>query len=134
MDITPILDRELLVATRKRQLWGGRVCSAGILLTIGLATFGARYYWDHGQVSGHDMMARVAFQAFVWMLLAHAVMVFGVFAGRAAPSIALEKDRRTLDFLLATRLSNAEIVLGKLVACITSLPRNSPWECRSCCS
>ena len=33
----------------------------------------------------------------------------------------MEKDRRTLDFLLATRLSNAEIVLGKLAACMTFL-------------
>ena len=92
-----------------------------MLLTIILATFGARYYWDQGTVSDHDMMARVAFQAFLWMLLAQVFMIFGVFAGRAALSIAEEKDRRTLDFLLATRLSNAEIVLGKLVACMTFL-------------
>jgi ABC-type Na+ efflux pump permease subunit len=121
LDITPIFNRELLTATRKSGLWGSRAFSAAILLTIGLATFGARYYWDEGQVSNHDMMARVAFQAFLWMLLAQVFMIFGVFAGRAVLSIALEKDRRTLDFLLATRLSNAEIVLGKLLACMTFL-------------
>jgi ABC-type Na+ efflux pump permease subunit len=33
----------------------------------------------------------------------------------------LEKDRRTLDFLLATPLCNAEIVLGKLAACMIEL-------------
>ena len=36
--------------------------------------------------------------------------------GQAARCIAVEKDRRTLDFLLATRLSSAEIIVGKLAA------------------
>jgi len=118
LDITPIFTRELVAATRKTGLWGNRGFFAGMLLTIVLATFGARYYWDHGPVSDHDMMARVAFQAFLWMLLAHTVPIFAVLSARAALSIALEKDRRTLDFLLATWLSNAEIVLGKLAACM----------------
>jgi ABC-type Na+ efflux pump permease subunit len=121
LDIRPILNRELLIATRKTNLWGNRCFFAGMLLTIVLSTFGARYYWDQGQVPAHDMMALVAFQTFLWMLLAHAAVILGVFSGSAAPSIALEKDRRTLDFLLATRLSNAEIVLGKLAACMIFL-------------
>jgi ABC-type Na+ efflux pump permease subunit len=120
LDITPIFNRELFAATRRTGLWGNRGFFAGILLVIVLATFGARYYWDHGRVTDHDMMARVAFQAFLWMLVAHMLPVFSVFAQHAALSIALEKDRRTLDFLLATRLSNAEIVLGKLAACIAT--------------
>ena len=66
------------------------------------------------------MMARVAFQAFCWMLVATRSRSSASSRQRAA-SIALEKDRRTLDFLLATRLSNAEIVLGKLAACMTFL-------------
>jgi ABC-type Na+ efflux pump permease subunit len=118
LDITPILNRELLTVTRKTSLWGNRRLFAGMLLTIVLATFGARYYWDQGHISDQDMMAGVAFQSFVWMVIAHMAMIFGVFVARAAPSVALEKDRRTLDFLLATRLSNAEIVLGKLAACM----------------
>ena len=32
----------------------------------------------------------------------------------AAGAVAVEKDRRTLDLLLLTRLSNVELVLGKL--------------------
>jgi ABC-type Na+ efflux pump permease subunit len=113
----PILNRELLVATRKTRLWGNRGFLVATLLTVVLVTFGARYYWDRGQVPDQDLMARVAFQAFLWMLAAHILMVIGSLT-RAALSIALEKDRRTLDFLLATRLCNAEIVLGKLVACV----------------
>src|ERR1700733_15287526 len=91
LDITPILNRELLIATRKTTLWGTRGYFAGLLLTIILALFGARYYWDQGQLSNYDMMARVAFQAFAWMVCAHMAVIFGVFAALAAPSIALEK-------------------------------------------
>jgi ABC-type transport system involved in multi-copper enzyme maturation permease subunit len=116
LDIRPISNRELVIATRKSSLWANRVFFAGLLLSLVLATFGARYYWDRGRVSRHDMMALVALQGYLWMLLAHCVVIVSVFAGRAVPSIALEKDRRTLDFLLATRLGNAEIVLGKFAA------------------
>ena len=41
MDITPILRRELLTATRKPRLWGNRSFFAAILLTAILATVGA---------------------------------------------------------------------------------------------
>jgi ABC-type Na+ efflux pump permease subunit len=121
LDIRPIFHRELLVASRKTGLWGGRDFFTAILMVIVLATFVARYYWDRGQVSAHNLMARVAFQAFLWMLAAHWTEIFGVFIGRAAPCIAQEKDRRTLDFLLTSRLSNSEIVLGNLAACWTVL-------------
>jgi ABC-type transport system involved in multi-copper enzyme maturation permease subunit len=36
----------------------------------------------------------------------------------AASAVAQEKDRRTLDLLLLTRLSNSELVLGKLLASV----------------
>jgi hypothetical protein len=91
LDITPILNRELLIATRKTSLWGTRGHFAGLLLTIILATFGARYYWDQRQVSDHDMMSRVAFQAFVWMLFAHVAVIFGVFAGGRRPALHRRK-------------------------------------------
>ena len=123
LDISPIFNRELLTAARKKSPWGNRVFSSGLLLTIILATFGARYYWDQGNVSDHDMMAKVTFQAFLWMLLAQVVMIFGVGAGRAALTIAEEeRPGASLDFLLATAsLEQAEIVLGKLAACMAFL-------------
>ena len=120
MDITPILRRELLTPTRKPRLWGNRSFFAAILLAAILATLGARYYWD-GQDPSHDVMARALRQVFLWFLAAHLCAIFGVFSAKAVLSIAEEKDRRTLDFLLATRLSNAEIVLGKLASCMTFL-------------
>jgi ABC-type Na+ efflux pump permease subunit len=120
MDIRPIFCRELLTATRKSRLWGNRSFFAAVLLTAVLATFGARYYWD-SQDPSHHLMARVARQVFLWFLVAHACAIFGVFSAKAVTSIAEEKDRRTLEFLLSSRLTSAEIVLGKLVSCLTFL-------------
>jgi len=115
--IIPILRRELVVAARKAQLQMGRSFFAGTLLTIVLGTFGAWYYWEQGSISP-ELMGRAARQSFMWIVLVHAMSIFGV-ATAGALSIAGEKDRRTLDFLLATRLGNAEIVLAKLVSSLT---------------
>ena len=38
-----------------------------------------------------------------------------------ASAVALEKDRKTLDLLLMTNLSNSELVLGKLLASMLSV-------------
>ncbi len=121
LDITPVLNRELLASSRKEPYWWGRALFVGILVAIAVATFGARFYWDRGQIPDHQIVALAVFQAFIWMVVAQMVAVLGVFAGRAALSIALEKDRRTADFLLTSRLSNAEIILGKLAACLVEV-------------
>ena len=84
------------------------------MLTVILGTFGTWYYWEQGSISP-QLMGTVARQSFMWILSFHGISIF-VVANAAALSIAAEKDRRTLDFLLATRLSNAEIVLGKLMS------------------
>ncbi len=114
MTIIPILRRELVAAARRAQLQSGRSFFAGMLLAIILGTFGTWYYWEQGSISP-QLMGTVARQSFMWIVAFHGISIF-VVANAAAMSIAAEKDRRTLDFLLATRLSNAEIVLGKLMS------------------
>ena len=39
----------------------------------------------------------------------------------SAGNVAAEKDRRTLDLLLLTRISNSELVVGKLLASLLSV-------------
>ncbi len=112
----PILHRELVTLSRRGGLQAGRSTFAGLLLTIILGTFGAWYYQEGGHVS-HQVLARIAWQSFLGIVAIHAMVILGS-AGAGALSIAREKDRRTLDFVLATRLGNAEIVLGKLAACV----------------
>jgi ABC-type transport system involved in multi-copper enzyme maturation permease subunit len=66
-------------------------------------------------------MAQFA-RTFVFTFLSLQVLTFGVLTpAYTAGSLAEEKERGTLEFLLATDLRNREIVLGKLVARLGNL-------------
>ena len=121
LDIRPVFLREVVTATRKRSLWGARAFLATLLLSILLGAVAKQYFRDRRPDFEPSVLTQVGRQAFAWMLLAHACSLFGVVMGRAVPSIAAENERRTLDFLLATSLGNAEIVLGKLATCAAFL-------------
>jgi ABC-type Na+ efflux pump permease subunit len=112
--LTPILKRELLVAARRGRIVASRAVLVGFFLAIVLAIF-TTWYYSSGLVASRRLMSAVAWESFLTILLFH----FGLVPYRlAAESIAGERDRRTLDFLLGTRLSSAEIILGKLAACL----------------
>jgi len=123
LTIVPIFRRELVCAARRARLQSERSTYAGLLLTIVLGTFGARYYLEHGHVSNH-LMAGVAQQSFLLIVAVHSIMVLVGGPSLGALNLAREKDRRTLDFLLATRLSNTEIVLGALAASLAAFFMN----------
>jgi ABC-type transport system involved in multi-copper enzyme maturation permease subunit len=114
MAITPILRRELVAAARGGHVQRGRAAIAGTLLAVVAGTFGVWWYWSSGDVTG-GVMRLAARRSFLPALGFHAMLAMAVTVPSAL-SIAGEKDRRTLDFLLATPLGNAEIVLGKLTA------------------
>ncbi|HZW34908.1 MAG TPA: ABC transporter permease subunit, partial [Isosphaeraceae bacterium] len=116
MTIIPIFRWGLVAAAREGRLQGERSTFAGGLAIIVVGTFGAWYYWSDGQITSRTL-GRVTDQALGWTSLFH-FAICASFALRGAAAIAKERDRRTLDFLLATRLNNAEIVLGKLAACL----------------
>jgi ABC-type Na+ efflux pump permease subunit len=86
----------------------------GLFLLIIVATFAIGYLLGGSRVS-RWMLSGVAWQSFWWIVAFHAALVPIAVAGQ---SIAGEKERRTLDFLLGTPLSSAEIILGKLLACL----------------
>ena len=112
----PILRRELTVVARRGRVHIDRAWFAGILLVIVLGTFASWYYALKGAWSA-DTMSAVATQSFLFVVIAHAMSIF-MLSTIGALSIAGEVDRKTLGFLLATSLGNAEIVLGKLAACM----------------
>ncbi len=112
----PILRRELTVVARRGRVHVDRAWFAGILLVIVLGTFISWYYALKGEWTG-DMTSAVATQSFLFVVIAHAMSIF-MLSTIGALSIAGEVDRKTLGFLLATRLGNAEIVLAKLAACM----------------
>jgi ABC-type transport system involved in multi-copper enzyme maturation permease subunit len=111
---TPILRRELLVVVRRDLVHSQRVFVVAISVMIIVATFATWYYWAGGLVS-HLLMADVAERSFLLLLAYHGTLIIGA-AVLAAAAIAGEYERRTLDFLLMTRLSAAEIILEKLAS------------------
>jgi ABC-type transport system involved in multi-copper enzyme maturation permease subunit len=66
-------------------------------------------------------MAKFAESFFLMFMEVQFIGVFLLTPAFAAGAIAEEKDRRTLDFLLATDLTDREIVLGKLASRLLAL-------------
>ncbi len=117
MTILPIFRRELLHAVRREGVHSQRGFFAGLMLAIVVGTFGVWGYSEGWELPNIEM-ARAAERAFLLVMGLHAVSLMGAILVRATMTIAGEKDRRTLDFLIITRLSAAEIVMEKLAACL----------------
>ena len=107
--IIPVFRRDLVAAAREREgrsLHWERSSFAGMLAAIVLGTFGAWFYWSDGYVT-HRTMTRAVNVAAGSCLLFH----FGIFGStlivRGTWPIATERERRTLEFLLATPMTSA---------------------------
>lgn len=117
--VGPVFTRELTTAPRRPRLYFLRSVYAGALLllmcTAWLVLAGTQVVRDIGD------MAR--FGGILFQLLAPLQLGLVVFfsALLAASAVAQEKDRRTLVLLLMTRLSNSEIVLGKLMSSLLNI-------------
>ena len=69
--------------------------------------------WDRSSVGG---AARFALVTFGLIVAALAFLELAWVPGLVAPAVASERDRKSLDSLLATPLSGAEVVLGAAAA------------------
>ena len=117
MTIIPIFRRELVHALRREGVHSQRGFFAGLMLTMVVGTFGVWAYSAGWELTNIDM-ALAAERAFLLVIGLHAMALMGPILVRTTMSIAGEKDRRTLDFLILTRLSAIEIVLEKLASCL----------------
>src|SRR5213078_2343337 len=81
-----------------------------MMLTLWMVFTGTQQVRNVGELArfGHVLFLSLS-------ALQMAVLLF-LGALSTASAVALEKDRRTLDLLLLTHLSNTELVLGKLLA------------------
>lgn len=116
----PVLPVELVTTSRRARYYIIRVLYAAALLVT---------LWSHYSMASFRLQfrasptalaefAREFFQSFsVVQILAVLLLTPSVVAG----TIAEEKERRTLEFLLATDLRNHEIVLGKLAGRMLNL-------------
>ena len=111
----PILRRELIAAQRNTELFSNRATTAAMVAVIvgGCIVVWDWWGWDRTSVSGAEGFGLTAFGLVVVMQL---VATAGMIPATIAPGIASERDKKTLDALLATRLTSAEVILGALAA------------------
>ena len=114
MIVGPVFSREVATSPRRVKLYVTRSAFAGALLvlmsTAWLLITGTQV------VSSLGAMAVFGSRWFQFLAPLQLVLVLAFSALLASNSVAQEKDRRTLHLLLMTRLSNSELVLGKLFA------------------
>jgi len=115
MLLGPIFRRELDVAARRWGTFGDR-CSVptGVLLVIATAAVGSGLLgWDGGSLAG---VREVAGKVFAYLVAVQAMMMMVLVPGAVAPALAGERDRKTLDAVLASGFTNVEVVLGAMGA------------------
>lgn len=114
MLVGPVFTREIVTAPRRARLYLARAAYASALLI--LLTTAWQVLAGTQEVRNLGDLAR--FGAGVFQILAPLQLAVTTFfaALSAASAVAAEKDRQTLTLLLLTHLSNAELVLGKLLA------------------
>lgn len=114
MLIGPVFTREATIAPRRPRLYAARAVYVLALLvlmgTAWLVLTGTQLIRDVGDMA---RFGGILFQILATLQLALAVF-FAALA--AASAVAEDKDRRTMELLLLSHLSNAELVLGRLGA------------------
>ena len=109
-----VFEREVRFAPRARGLFIGRAIYAGSLLAI-IATCWLVMTGTQSITTAGDT---ARFGATLLRTLAPLQLTLAVLAAAmtAAVAVSVEKDRRTLELLLLSRLTERELVLGKLAA------------------
>lgn len=117
MWLGPVFQAELLTLSRRARFFAGRfLYGVLVLLVVSFAYHAmAKYFYDEGEIPIQRLAAigQAIFAAFAWLQgLIALVMTPALVAG----SIADEKQRKTLHYLMASQLSAPEIILGKVAA------------------
>ncbi|GHT24396.1 hypothetical protein FACS189419_09320 [Planctomycetales bacterium] len=119
MIIGPVFSREIAVAPRRDWTYVSRSVYAGLLLvlvaTSWLVVSGTQLMIDPGDFARFGTM--------LFQFLAPVQLVLAVFfsATLAASAAGQEKEKGTLTLLLMTRMTNSELVLGKLFASLLNI-------------
>lgn len=114
----PVFNLELMTTARRARYYVARSVY-GLLLLFLLWQFSADYvYRGAGNTStvSPRRLAALAIETFQALTVAQGIAVLALTPVLFAGVIADEKQRRTLQYLLSSRLTSGEIVLGKLAA------------------
>jgi ABC-type transport system involved in multi-copper enzyme maturation permease subunit len=117
MLLGPVFVAEMVTTARRRRYMLMRVVFAcALLFILWICCLGVRNGRMVGgplSLSESSSLATAFFISFSWTTLIGTILVVPAIA---AGTIATERDRRTIEYLFATDLSNAEIVLSKVFA------------------
>jgi ABC-type transport system involved in multi-copper enzyme maturation permease subunit len=113
----PVLFYDMIRSARRGRYVLVRCAYAGLLLFFLCCAWAS----SHGYSMGRQEAARLAESFFETFMAVQLVAVGLLTPAYVAGAIAEEKERKTLEFLLATDLRNREIVLSKLVARLANL-------------
>lgn len=118
MPLGPVFNAELLTTARRARYYVVRFCYGLIILMqiyLSYQSNSWRLSMSQGQLSINEM-ADFARNIFASFAILQAVVVLLLTPALVGGTIADERQRKTLHYLLTSRLSSAEIVLGKLGA------------------
>ncbi len=114
MLVGPVFNREIVLTPRRTRTYVVRSAYGFalfvLIFTAWLVLTGTQRVRDLGDLARFGM---TIFQVLAPLQLAVTSFLSAVLA---ASAVSQEKDRRTLDLLLMTKMSNSELVLGKLLA------------------
>ena len=114
MSIGPFLRREYVVSIERRELFRDRLRAAVLTGTAVVSCLVVWDWkrWDRTSVAGAASFAHVA----LGLVVAVQACISVGFVLPVAGAIASERDGKSLDALLATRLSSPQIILGVMAA------------------
>ncbi|MSR52890.1 MAG: hypothetical protein EXS09_06320 [Gemmataceae bacterium] len=117
----PVLAYDMLrVGRRSRQIWFRLAYAILLAFLFTWIYFAWVSFRGPGQVRPKDL-SQLAETYFGVYMVVQFILVCVLTPASVAGAIAEEKERRTLEFLLATDLNNREIVFGKLATRVGSL-------------
>jgi ABC-type transport system involved in multi-copper enzyme maturation permease subunit len=110
----PVFNFELMATARRSRFYLIRAFYAAILFVI---LWGVHSAWtsESGGELPSKMVSWFAFSTFCGITVGQEILVLVLTPALVAGVIADEKQRKTLHYLMASRLTSAEIVLGKLL-------------------
>jgi ABC-type transport system involved in multi-copper enzyme maturation permease subunit len=110
----PVFHFELMATARRSRFYLIRAFYAAILFVI---LWGIHAAWtsETGGELPSQMVSWFAFSTFCGITIGQEILVLALTPALVAGVIADEKQRKTLHYLMASQLTSAEIVLGKLL-------------------
>ena len=110
----PVFTFDLMITGRRGRFYLARALYAAVLFVI---LWNVQLAWlsETGGELSHKLVNWFAFSAFCGIAIGQELLVLALTPALVAGVIADEKKRKTLHYLLASQLTSAEIVVGKLL-------------------